>query len=308
MKTALVTGGAGFVGSHLVEALVKKNIKVRILDDLTTGSLKNIEAFLPHLHFIKGSILDAKKLKEACRGVDVVFHQAARVSVQESIEKPVEVHNTNLTGTLNALKAAKACRVKKFVFASSAAVYGDNGKIVQKEDSEKCPISPYGIQKLAAEYYLSFFNTVEGIETISLRYFNIFGARQNPRSDYAGVLTRFVECFEANRTPVLFGDGRQTRDFIYIKDVVNANLLAAKKNGIGGEVLNIGTGRETSLLRLVEMLSHLFGRTVKPTIKPARKGDIMHSRASIEKAQHDLGFIPQYSLEKGLKEMVGVYR
>lgn len=304
MKTVLVTGGAGFVGSHLIEALVKKNVKVRVLDDLTTGSLKNIEASLPYLHFIKGSILDAKKLNEACRGVDVVFHQAARVSVQESIQKPVEVHEINLTGTLNALKAAKVCRVKRFVFASSAAVYGDNGKIVQKEDSEKCPISPYGVQKLAAEYYCNLFSKTEGLETVSLRYFNIFGTRQNPRSDYAGVLSRFIECFEANRPPVFLGDGRQTRDFIYIKDVVNANLLAAQKKGIGGEVFNIGTGRETSLLELVGILSSLFGRTVKPTVKPARKGDIVHSRASIKKAKSKLGFAPRYSLEKGLKKMV----
>lgn len=304
MKKCLVTGGAGFVGSHLVEALVQKGVRVTVLDDLSSGTLENLEGSLSHVRFIEGSILDVETLNAACEGVDVVFHQAAKVSVQESIERMHEVHDINLTGTLNVLQAAKVCGVGKFIYASSAAVYGDNGESVQREESPKKMNSPYGVQKEAGEAYCSVFSQLWGLKTIALRYFNIFGARQNPHSDYAGVITHFTHLLKKGEIPCIFGDGQQTRDFIYVKDVVTANVRAAEYEGPGGEAFNIGSGKEITILELYEVLSSLLGGEKAPRFQSARNGDIVRSCAAIEKARQALGFEVKYSLKEGLSEML----
>jgi UDP-glucose 4-epimerase len=260
---------------------------------------------LPHIKFLKVNILKFEKLKKACESVDTVFHQAAKVSVQESIERMRDVHDINLMGTLNVLQAAKECGAKKFIHASSAAVYGDNGVRIQQEDSPQKMKSPYGVQKAAGEAYGRVFHELWGMKTVALRYFNIFGARQNSHSDYAGVITLFTDLLKKGEVPCIFGDGQQTRDFICVKDVVTANLCAAEYDGPGGEAFNIGSGKETSILELYKVLSSLLGVEKAPHFQPARKGEIVRSCAAIEKAKQVLGFEPMFSLKEGLNEMLG---
>jgi UDP-glucose 4-epimerase len=304
MTRVLVTGGAGFIGSHLVEALVERGDEVVVIDDLSAGSLENLEPFKDKITFIEGSIEDLDLLKENMKGVDLVFHQAAVASMPLSIEDPLETTDVNLEGTLKVMIAARDAGVKRVVYASSAAVYGNSDSDKNDEDDPKVPLSPYAIQKLACEYYGKLFMDLYELETVGLRYFNVFGERQDPSSPYSGVISKFVDVMKAGESPTIFGDGEQTRDFVYVKDVVAANLLASEKEGVGGDVFNIGTGETVTIKQLTETLNEILETSFEPTFEDARDGDIKHSCSSIQKAQEKLGYAPTYDLEKGLRSLL----
>ncbi|MEO2069522.1 MAG: NAD-dependent epimerase/dehydratase family protein [Desulfurobacteriaceae bacterium] len=306
MDTVLVTGGAGFIGSHLVEALVAKGKKVVVLDDLSSGSKKNLKA-CKNVILVVGSITNWKLLQELFESYEFssVFHLAAIPSVPKSVEKPIETHNVNFDGTLFLLEVSKKFNVKKFIFASSAAVYGDNEDLPKKEDMAVNPTTPYGVDKFASERYVVNAYRLYGLNTTALRFFNVYGERQNPSSPYSGVISIFVDrvlSFQRGKktTIEIFGDGNQTRDFIYVKDVVKSILLVSEREETAGEVYNVGTGKETSLLDLVETLKEISGKFPNVRFLPQRKGDIKRSVADISKLK-SLGFKPEVSLKEGLK-------
>lgn len=301
----LVTGGCGFIGSHLCEALVAQGAEVRILDNLSSGKEDNIAPFRDRVELVKADVRDSAALDEAMRGVDRVFHEAALVSVFESVEKPLDNHEINITGTLNVLLAAVSAGVRRVVVASSAAVYGNDPDLPKMEDMVPRPESPYALAKIAKEHYMTVFNKLYGIQTVSLRYFNVYGPRQDPGSMYSGVISRFVDAVRAGRNPTIFGDGLQTRDFVFVKDVVQANLEAMHSDGVGcGEVFNIGTGRALSLLELLDGLRNVTGRSFEVEFKPARAGDVRHSVADISRARRALRYEPRYDIRQGLSELL----
>ena len=307
MTTYLVTGGCGFIGSHIAEALVEQEQTVIIYDDLSSGFERNIAGFRDKITFIEADIRDVRALTNAMQGVDYVFHEAALVSVFDSVERPVDNHDINITGTLNVLVAARECGVKRVVVASSAAVYGDDPALPKTEEMIPCPESPYALAKIVNEHYMRVFANLFGLEAVVLRYFNVYGPRQDPGSMYSGVIAKFSDDILAGRNPTVFGDGLQTRDFIFVRDVVEANLLAMNNRGLGkGEVFNIATGRRTSLLDLLNVLKDLVGKNVNPQIKDARRGDVRHSVADITRAQRELGFTPRYGLREGLGELLEI--
>ena len=300
----LVTGGCGFIGSHLTEALVAAGHEVVVFDNLSSGHIENLSAVAAKVRFVQGDIRDKHALAGAMAGVARVFHEAALVSVFESVSKPHDNHDINVTGTFNVLAAARDAGVRRVVMASTAAVYGNNPELPKREEMLPEPESPYGLGKLAGEYYLSIFARLYGLETVALRYFNVYGPRQDPRSMYSGVISRFVEAIRSGATPVIFGDGQQTRDFVFVKDVVAANLLAADSGKVGaGETINIATGKPTSLLSLLRLLKKVSGRRFKPEFQPLRKGDVRHSAAAIGKARNLLGYRPENTLEAGLRAL-----
>ena len=318
----MVTGGAGFIGSHLAGELARRGYHVVILDDLSTGKKGNITALLsPTLHhpssithhtsrlssvdFIEGSVTDLSLLQDVFRGADVVFHQAAVASVPRSIENPELTHRANLTGTLNVLLAGHDKDVKKVVYASSSSVYGDTPTLPTSEDMPPNPLSPYAVTKLAGEYYCQVFRQVYGLATVCLRYFNVYGPRQDPDSQYAAVVPRFIARVAAGQAPVIFGDGEQTRDFTFVADAVEANILAAESNATG--VFNVGRGESTTINDLAEMLIGLMGKSVRPVHEGPRPGDPRHGLADISRATR-LGYSPEYSLQRGLQETIGVMR
>jgi nucleoside-diphosphate-sugar epimerase len=303
----LITGGAGFIGSHLVDALVAADCNVTVLDNLSTGHLSNLKHSENRIKFYKGDIRDRDILIKASKDCDIIFHQAAVVSVPQTVDNPVDSALVNDMGTLYVFEAARKNKVKRVILASSCAVYGDDPEIPKHEDMKPKPQSPYAVQKLAAEYYARLYFSLYGIETVSLRYFNVFGPRQDPSSPYSGVISIFMTKASAKIPPVIFGDGNQFRDFIFVKDVVKANLLAANGNNARGKILNIGTGRSVCLNALWEMISRLAGNDIEPKYEPARAGDIRESVANIDFAKKDLGFEPEYSFEKGLKETYEYY-
>ncbi|MGA8849154.1 MAG: SDR family oxidoreductase [Dehalococcoidia bacterium] len=315
LKVVVVTGGAGFIGSHLAEELLKHRHKVIILDDLSTGKLENIRHLIePSSHheeprnsveFVRGNITDLPLLRNVFQGIDYVFHQAAIPSVPRSIETPQATHEANITGTLNVLLAAKDNGVKKVIYASSSSVYGDTPTLPKKENMSPNPQSPYAVTKLAGEYYCRVFHQVYGLPTVCLRYFNVYGPRQDPNSQYAAVIPRFVRNVLDNRPPVIFGDGEQTRDFTFIKDVVDVNILAAESDATG--VYNIGRGERVSINRLAKLVIKLVGNSVEPIHEEPRPGDIRHSLADISKARQ-FGYNPRCNLEEGLKETIRVMR
>ena len=301
---AVVTGGAGFIGSHIADELVRRGWHVTILDNLFSGKLENIRHLVSagRAEFIQGSVTDQPLLKDIFSGVQYVFHQAAVASVPYSIADPAASHEVNVTGTLHVLLAARDCAVKKVVFASSAAVYGDSPTLPKQEDLPPAPLSPYAVNKLTAEHYCRVFNTVYGLPTACLRYFNVFGPRQDPASEYAAVIPRFILSILQGRSPTIFGDGEQTRDFAFVSDVVAANLLAAEGSASG--VFNIGCGERITLNRLTHLLLNLLGRQdLQPTYQPERPGDVKHSLADISRARA-FGYSPAYTLEKGLQETI----
>jgi len=295
---SLVTGGAGFIGSHLVDALVAEGHRVRVLDDLSTGQETNLP---PGVELLRGSVSDAAVVDAALSGVEVVYHLAAVASVQRSIEDPAESHRVCATGTLHVLDAARRHGVRRVVYAASASAYGLPGGPVQSESDPVRPLSPYAAAKLAGEVYCQAFAASYGLETVRLRFFNIFGPRQRSDSPYSGVIAIFAALLAAGQTPTIFGDGLQTRDFTYVSDVVQALRLAADTPGLRDEVFNVGTGQPTSLLELVAELNALLGTTVQPRHGEARPGDIRHSCANIEQAQARLGYRPQVSFAQGLQ-------
>jgi len=308
MTKVVVTGGAGFIGSHLGEELACRDYHITILDDLSTGKIKNIEPFLrkENVEFIQGSIANLPLLQKLFRGVDYVFHEAAIPSVPRSIENPLISHEVNITGTLNVLLAARDNGIKKVIYASSSSVYGDTPILPKEEDMPPNPQSPYAVTKLAGEYYCQVFQKVYGLPTIYLRYFNVYGPRQDPDSQYAAVIPRFITRASQGEPPIIFGDGEQTRDFTFVKDVVEANILAAKSNGTG--TFNIGKGEKTSINQLAELTIKLVGNNVEPIHEEPRPGDIMHSLADISKAREELGYNPRYDLEQALKETISEIR
>ena len=303
MAHYLITGGCGFIGSHIAEALVGEGHAVRVFDNLSSGRLENLHGFADRVDVVRGDIREPDALRGAMHGVEFVFHEAALVSVAASVEQPGENDAINIRGTLNVLQAARAAGVRRFVFASSAAIYGNNPDLPKREEMLPEPESPYALSKLAGEHYLRLFSKLYGLETVVLRYFNVFGPRQDARSMYSGVISKFSADLGAERTPTIFGDGRQTRDFVFVKDVVQANLLAMRSDKIGhGEIFNVATGAHHSLLELLEMLQQITGRRVAPQFRDTRAGDIRHSYADISKIQRLLGYQPRFNLETGLRQ------
>lgn len=302
MATYLVTGGAGFIGSHLVELLLASGHRVKVLDDLSTGSLKNLEALQDKIEFYKGDIRYPEKVAEAFSDLDGVFHLAAISSVERSLLEPEITREVNVRGTLQVLLASKKHRVKRVVFISSASVYGNPETFPISEEQEPRPLSPYGATKVAGEAHARAFFNLGFLEAVSLRLFNIYGPRQDPASPYSGVISKFLEAAVSGRKPVLFGDGKQTRDFLYVEDACRAMLLAMEKKEAASQVFNIASGKETSITDLGKIIFSLVGKDFEPEKKPERPGDIRRSLASIEKAERILGWRPQVSLEEGLKK------
>ena len=308
MPTYLITGGAGFIGSHLVEELVRRGETVRVLDNLSTGDEANLRAVRDRIEFHRRDIQDLANIRAAFRGVDYVIHEAAIASVAASIEDPVTSNAVNLDGTLHVLLVARDAGVKRLVFAGSAAIYGDKPALPQLETSVPQPLSPYGLHKLAGEQYCQLFTQLYGFEAVTLRYFNVFGPRQNPASAYSGVLSRFFAAYVQSESPRIFGDGEQSRDFVYVANVVEATLLACTATGAAGEVMNIGMGEERTLNETIRLLNAIFEKEAKPRYEPPRPGDIRRSRADISRARKILGYEPRVSFEEGLRKSVEWYR
>jgi UDP-glucose 4-epimerase len=300
-KRVLVTGGAGFIGSHLAEELVKQDYAVIVLDDLSTGKMENMAELLRKgdVEFVRGSITDLTLLQKLFRGAQYIFHQAALASVPRSIENPSTTNEVNITGILNILIAAKDNNVKKVIYASSSSVYGDTPTLPKNEQMTPLPQSPYAVTKLAGEYYCQVFHHVYGLETACLRYFNVYGPRQDPNSEYSAVIPRFIKRVLNNEAPIIQGDGEQTRDFTFIKDVVEANILAAENNASG--IYNIGTGERITIKELAKNVITVAGEDMEPIYQESRPGDVRHSLADISAAK-TFGYKPSYSIEAGLKE------
>ena len=302
----LVTGGAGFIGSNIAYRLVKERHKVRILDNFSTGKKENLAENWDKIEVIKGDIRDKKLVNKAIKGIDFVFHQAALIYVRESLENPEETHEVNINGTLNLLEAAQKEKVKRFIFASSGgAIYDDSAKLPLKESSPILPQSPYGISKLAGEYYCQFFQKVYGLETIILRYFNVFGPRQNLDSPYAAVIPKFIKLMLAGKKPTIYGDGEQSRDFVYVDDVAEANVLACFAKNLNERIFNIGSGSSVTINQLVRILNKLMGKKIKPKYGPAVKGEAKFSQAAISLAKNYLGYSPKIGFEEGLRRTIG---
>jgi nucleoside-diphosphate-sugar epimerase len=305
---ALVTGGAGFIGSHLVEALVAAGCRVAVLDNLSGGKLSNLEPVKDRIEFHENDIRQLAVLSKVAHGCDVIFHLAAVVAVQQTINDPVESAMVNDIGTINVLEAARRNNVRRFVLASSCAVYGDDPRLPKKETMTPMPASPYAVHKLTAEHQARIYSELFGLKTASLRFFNVFGPRQDPSSPYSGVISIFMTRAIANQAPVIYGDGSQSRDFVYVKDVVKALILAAGSNDSAGKALNIGTGKSVTINRLWELIASQTGRQPVPDYVPARAGDILHSLAGVDLAESVLKFKPDFSLEQGLAATLEWYR
>ncbi len=307
----LVTGGAGFIGSNLCEAILKKGCQVRCLDNLSTGKKKNVEIFLdnPSYKFVEGDITDIEVCLNACQGADYVLHQAAWGSVPRSIEKPLYYEKVNIHGTLNMMEAARQNQVKKFVYASSSSVYGDHPKLPKIEGREGNLLSPYALTKRACEEYGKLYYKLYGLETYGMRYFNVFGKRQDPDGPYAAVIPKFVKQLLNGQVPFIFGDGKQSRDFTYVENVIEANLKACKApKEAAGEVYNIACGSREYLIDVFYSLSKALGVSAEPEFGPERAGDIKHSNADIHKAKEKLGYHPDYNFEDGIKLAIQWYK
>jgi len=307
----LVTGGAGFIGSNLCESLLNQGFTVRCLDDLSTGNKENIEPFLsnPKFSFILGDIVNFEVCLEACKNVDYVLHQAAWGSVPRSIEQPLMYELINIKGTLNMLEASKRCLVKKFVYASSSSVYGDDTRLPKKEGNEGKVLSPYALTKATNEKYGSLYTRLYGLDTYGLRYFNVFGKRQNPNGEYAAVLPRFIKALLRNERPTIYGDGMQSRDFTYIENVIDANFLAClAPHEVAGECFNVAFGGQLKLIDIFNYLREILDRKIEPIWCPERLGDIKHSNADISKAQSLLGYYPEWDFESGIAEAIEWYK
>ena len=297
----IVTGGAGFIGSHIVEALAGSH-DVVVIDNFSSGKPENLAGFPGRVTCITGSINDLPLLKEVFKGAEGIFHLGAIASVARSVDDPGATHETNLTGTLNVLLAARDCGVKKVVFSSSSAVYGDEPTLPKREEMTPVPLSPYAVSKLAGEYYCRVFSELFGVKTVSLRYFNVFGPRQDPQSEYAAVIPKFITRLLNHQAPLIFGDGKQTRDFVYVKDVVQANLLAMHSTKTG--TFNIGSGESIDLNTLARTLAEIMKVTISPLYEKPRSGDIRDSVSDITAAKKSLGYRTSYSLDKGLAETI----
>ena len=305
----LVTGGAGFIGSHLVDRLIAEGSEVTVLDNFDTGKLDNVSGH-KDLRIAKGDIRDYALIRHTVEDVDAVFHEAALASTVLSVKNPLVANEINVTGTLNLLKASSDLGVKRFIYASSAAVYGNTSAPRKKEDMPLDPASPYGMSKLAAEKYAKIFYELYGLETVSLRYFNVYGPRQrfDEKWAYGGVISIFLNRLLKNMPPVVHGDGEQTRDFVYVKDVVEANMLALKTSGAAGEVFNIGTGKRITVNKVAQLLREMTNKeNLENVHADSRPGDVRHGYADISKAERVLNYVPKFSLDQGLTELVNWY-
>lgn len=307
MATYLVTGAAGFIGNSLVRALLQRGERVRGIDNFATGKRQNLDG-CAGLDFHEGDINDAAALDRAMQGVDYVLHQAAIPSVPRSVEKPVDTHNANVTGTLSVLEAARRAKVRRVVYAGSSSAYGDTPVLPKVETMTPAPLSPYAVQKLAGEHYCTVYTRVYGLPCVTLRYFNVFGPRQDPESTYAAVIPRFVKALLSGQPPEIYGDGKQTRDFTYIDNVVEANLLACTAARAPGEVFNIACGESVSLLQLVDELNRALGTRITPKFSPGRAGDVRDSLADIGKARALLAYQGAVSVRTGLGRAIDWYR
>lgn len=308
MATYLVTGAAGFIGSNIVEELLERGESVRALDDFSTGRRENIAPFLDRIELFEGSLNDEELLARAVDRVDYILHQAALPSVPRSVSDPLASHEANATGTLRLLIAARDAGVKRLVVASSSSVYGDSPELPKHEEMPARPRSPYAVNKLAGEEYSKVFSLVYGLPTVALRYFNVFGPRQDPKSQYAAVIPAFITAALEGRRPVVHGDGLQTRDFTYVQNVVAANLLACEAPDAAGQAINIACAERISLLDLLAEIGRITGRTIEPEFDPARPGDVKHSLADISKAERLLGYRPVVSFARGLERTVEYLR
>ncbi|HMA76000.1 MAG TPA: SDR family oxidoreductase [Candidatus Krumholzibacteriaceae bacterium] len=309
MSNYLVTGGAGFIGSNIVEELVNSGEEVTVLDNLSTGYKKNIEPFLDKINFIQGDIRDIESVKKSLKDVDYVLHQAAMASVPRSIDNPILVNDVNINGTLNILEEARKAKVKCFVYAASSSAYGDSEVSPKREDLTPSPLSPYAVSKLVGEYYCSVYSTIFGLPTVSLRYFNVFGPRQDPNSQYAAVVPIFISKLLNNKKPEIFGDGNQSRDFTYVKNVVKANILASKSaETASGEMANVACGDKCTVNDLFRNISNYIGSDIEPVYSPPRAGDVKHSLADISKAKDIINYSVEESFEESIRKTVDWYK
>ena len=304
----LVTGGAGFIGSHLVDRLVLGGHEVRVLDNFSSGQRANLDRVLGEVDVVEGDAQSYERASRSVRGCEVVFHLAALPSVPRSIQDPLTSHHANVTATLNVLLAARDAGVRRVLYSSSSSVYGANPELPKHEALTPLPISPYAVSKLAGEGYCRVFGEVYGLEAVAIRLFNVFGPRQDPRSNYAAVIPRFITSLLAGRPPVLFGDGEQSRDFTFVQNVVDAALLVIDVDDLGGGVYNVACGESCSLNDLVDQLRHLIGADIEPIHEPDRPGDIRHSLADISRAVHAFGYTPGVGLSEGLQITVEYLR
>ena len=303
MKKVIVTGGAGFIGSHLTELLLSRGYHVIIIDNLSTGKMANIEPLLKSMkvEFIQGSITDLPLLQNLFQGVYFVFHQAALTSVPRSVEDPLSTNEVNITGTLNVLLAARDNNIKKVIYASSSSVYGDTPTLPKREDMIPHPQSPYALTKLVGEYYCRIFHQIYDLPTICLRYFNVYGPRQDSDSQYAAVIPIFITKVSQDKPPIIYGDGEQTRDFTFVKDAIQANIIGAERDACG--IFNIGRGENSTINDLAKTIINLVGKDLQSEYKPPRVGDVKHSLADLSRAR-TTGYEPQYNLEDGLRETI----
>lgn len=308
MATYLVTGAAGFIGSNIVEELVKRGADVRAFDNLSTGKLENLQPFMGSIKFIQGDLTNESDLAGAVEGVDYILHQGALPSVPRSVTDPLLSHESNATGTLKLLIAARDAGVKRVVYASSSSVYGDSPTLPKREEMPTQPQSPYAVNKLAAEEYCKVFTRVYGLPTVSIRYFNVFGPRQDPTSQYAAVIPAFIAAILAGKRPTIYGDGLQTRDFTYVKNIVLANLLASEALAADGEAVNVACAERISLLDLMSEINKVLGTNVEPILEEARVGDVKHSLADISKAERLIGYKPAILFNEGLAETIRYMR
>jgi len=308
MTKYLVTGGAGFIGSNIVRELLARGESVRVLDDFSTGRRVNIADVLEQIEFVEGSLENPDVCRSAVDGVAYILHQGAIPSVQRSVEDPLATNNVNANGTLNLLAAARDAGVKRLVFASSSSIYGDSPDLPKREDMAPAPMSPYAVSKLSAEKYCQVFSQIYGLETVCLRYFNVFGLRQDPTSQYSAVIPLFIKAMLNEESPTVYGDGLQSRDFTYVSNVVEANLLAATTPNVAGQVFNLACGQRYTLLDLIATLNEILGTQIEPAFAPARSGDVKHSLADISRVQEKMGYTVQFDFRAGLAKTVEWYR
>lgn len=304
----LVTGGAGFIGSHLVDHLLSKQHEVVVIDNFSTGLRVNLQPYADQIQLYDASLCDLEAVCEAMQGVDYVFHEGAMPSVPRSIQDPITSHHSNVTGTINVLFAAKENGVKRVIYAASSSAYGEVDVEKKYESLTPQPISPYGVMKLSGEYYCKSFYVSYGLETVCLRYFNVFGPRQNPKSAYTGVMAIFIPLMLQGKQPTIYGDGTATRDFTYIDNVIHANMLALEADNVVGETINVACGDSHSVKHIVDTINQILGTEIEPIFAEERKGDIKHSCASIEKARKLLGFEPPVSFAEGVARTIDWYR
>jgi len=310
MSKVLVTGGAGFIGSNLTESLLKRKHLVRVLDDFSTGKKENLifDKEYPSLEIIKGDIRSLRTCKKAMKGMEYVFHQAALPSVQRSVEDPETSNAVNVGGTLNILLAAREEGVKRVIYASSSSIYGDTPTLPKHEEMPSHPLSPYALQKYIGEQYCRLFYQLYGLDSVSLRYFNVFGPKQDPNSVYSAVIPRFIEALLHGRPPIIFGDGEQSRDFTFIENVVQANLLAMSAGRLYGEAMNIACGKRISLNQLLKILKQILGSKLSPVYQEPREGDVRHSLADIHKSKKIINYMPKVGTREELKKTVEFFR